>query len=268
MHPILLTTKWFNVYSYGFLLALGYSVFIALTLYKAKKFNLDTGSIFDLMLIQLIIGICGSRLFFILEYAPNKLNILDFLNVEQGGLTFYGSVICGLIVDLLYLKIKKIPFWKAMDCMGFGFGPGIAVARVGCFLNGCCYGTPCSSLIGFQSRLAGPGYYHATQLYESISCLVAFYIVLNFSKKRHTHYGQLCLSFLSLYAFFRFFIEFIRAENPVFLFGMTLSQNISIGIIVVSIIIWKIITKNNDLKIMPEMNEVSLEKKNEITIRN
>ena len=260
MHPIIITTPWFNVYSYGFLLAIGYTITIALTCYKAKKNSLDTGAIFDLMLLQLIIGVLGSRFLFLAEFVQDKLFTMNFLALEQGGLTFYGSVIAGFCFDMIYLKIKQIPVWKAMDCIGFGLGPGIAIARIGCFLNGCCYGLECSPSIGFQFRAAGQGYYHATQIYESILSLIAFCIILWFIKHKQTHHGQVLLGFISLYAFFRFFIEFIRAENPVFLLGMTLSQVLSILFITISIIIWKINNKNKELEIMPDTNEVSLEK--------
>ena len=261
MHPIVISTPWFNIYSYGFLLALGYSAAIALACFKAKKNSLDTGAIFDLMLLQLIVGILGSRFLFLAEYVPNKLFSIDFLAFEQGGLTFYGSVITGFIFDLLFLKIKGIPFWKAMDCVGFCMGPAIAISRVGCFLNGCCYGTICSPTIGFQFRFTGQEFRHATQLYESFLSLIAFAIIFWFIKHKQTHHGQVFLGFISLYGFFRFFIEFLRAENPVVLFGMTLSQLLSIIFITASIIIWKINLKNKELEIMPDMNEVSLKDK-------
>ena len=187
MYPVLVSTPWFNVYSYGFMLAIGYTVFMALTIYQAKKNSLDTGTIFDLMLMQLIVGVLGSRLLFVLEYTPEKLFSLDFLALEQGGLTFYGCVISAFIFDFLFLKLYKIPFWKTVDCIGFSLGPGIAISRIGCFLNGCCFGTPCSPAIGFRFRGAGPGYFHATQLYESFLSLVAFAIILFVIKKRQTH---------------------------------------------------------------------------------
>ncbi len=85
MHPVLLVTPWFNVYSYGFLLAVGYTVAIILTCYKAKKNSLDPGAIFDLMLMQLVVGVLGSRLLFVLEYVPQKLLTIVFLDFESGG---------------------------------------------------------------------------------------------------------------------------------------------------------------------------------------
>lgn len=251
MYPVLLSTPWFNIYSYGFMVAVGYTVAMVLAIYQAKRNGLDTGAIFDLMLFQLVVGIIGSRLLFVLEYIPEKLLTKDFLAFEQGGMTFYGSVIIGFIFDLIYLKSKQIPFWKVMDCIGFSMGPGIAIARTGCFLNGCCYGKACSEAIGFQFRIAGPGYFHATQLYESFLCIIAFIIVLKL-KKLQTHHGQIFLGFISIYGFFRFFIEFLRAENPVFLLGMTLSQFLGILFITAAVFTWKKIIKNQALQIMPE----------------
>ena len=251
MYPVLLSTPWFNIYSYGFMVALGYSVAMALALYQAKRNGLDTGAIFDLMLLQLVVGIIGSRFLFVMEYVPEKFFTKDLLAFEQGGMTFYGSVITGFIFDLIYLKFKQIPFWKAMDCIGFSMGPGIAIASVGCFMNGCCYGKACSEAIGFQfHHIAGPGYFHATQLYESFLCIIAFIIILKL-RKFQSHYGQIFLGFISIYGFFRFFIEFLRAENPVFLLGMTLSQVLGIVFITTAIIIWKRNLKNQELQIMP-----------------
>ena len=84
-------------------------------------------------------------------------------------------------------------------------------------------------------------------------------ILIFFIRKKQSHYGQLFLSYISLYAFFRFFIEFIRAENPVVLLGMTLSQVISIILIVTSIIVWKFIRNNKDLEIKYNSNKIKNE---------
>ena len=244
MYPVLFSTPWFNIYSYGFMLAVGYSVAVALSMFKANKNGLDSGTIFDLMMMLLIVGVLGSRLLFVLEYSPEKLHLKSFFNVEQGGLTFYGSIISAILFSIGFAKIKKLSFWKIADSIGFSMGPAIAISRIGCFLNGCCYGTSCSPSIGFKFRFAGEGYYHATQLYESLYSLLGFFFICYLFKKRQTFDGQLFLSFISFYAFFRFFIEFIRVENPIFFLGMTLSQVISIIFIFISVIIWKSKVRN------------------------
>jgi len=70
MYPIFWATPWFNIYSYGLLIALGYSAGTFVIIREARKQGLPAEAIFDMLLLQLIVGICGSRLLFLLEYAP------------------------------------------------------------------------------------------------------------------------------------------------------------------------------------------------------
>ena len=83
MYPILFSTPWFNVYSYGLLIALGYTLGTVLILREARRDGLDANAIFDMLLLQLIVGICGSRLLFVLEYTPEKLNF-RLLRIRTG----------------------------------------------------------------------------------------------------------------------------------------------------------------------------------------
>jgi phosphatidylglycerol:prolipoprotein diacylglycerol transferase len=257
MHPILLKTSFFNIYSYGFLVALGYAIGMFITIREVKKEGINAEAIFDMLLMQLVVGILGSRLLFVVEYSPDKLNLRDVLNMEQGGLTFYGSVLISFIFNLLYLKFRKIPFWKVMDCIGFGLPLGIAIARVGCFLNGCCYGHECSASFGFRSRFAGEGYYHATQLYETAFTLLIFALI-QLHRKHRKSYGETFLITLGLYSFFRFFVEFLRAENPQIFIGLTLSQCISILGLSAIIATWRAIHRTPELRIFPNTEIIQL----------
>lgn len=251
MYPIIWKTPWFNIYSYGLLIALGYTIGTIWILREASKDGLPVESIFDMLILQLIVGICGSRLLFILEYTPEKLNFKDFFAFEQGGLTFYGSLISSFIFDLLFLKIKRIPFWRVMDCIGFGMPLGIAVARVGCFLNGCCYGTACNFPWAVNFPLLENQAVHPTQLYESFSALLIFFLLQKFRKFRR-NYGEAFLASTALYSIFRFFIEFFRAENPVIFMGLRLSQLIGIALLASCYIIWKKIDRDKKHRILPE----------------
>ncbi|HPT45557.1 MAG TPA: prolipoprotein diacylglyceryl transferase [Candidatus Rifleibacterium sp.] len=257
MYPILLSTPWFNVYTYGLLIAAGYSIGTLLILREAGRAGLNREAIFDMLIIQMIVGILGSRLLFIIEYTPEKLTFSDFFAFEQGGLTFYGSVISSFIFDLLYLKARRIPFWPVMDCIGFGLPAGIALARLGCFFNGCCYGTVCTYPWGVPFEHAGPGLHHPTQIYESLSALLILAIIQYLRRFRRNH-GEVFLACMALYGFFRFFIEFFRAENPEVLAGLKLSQLIGIGAIAASFAAWKIIDRSRKFRLMPDKEPVSL----------
>lgn len=259
MYPILLATPWFNVYTYGLLMAAGYSLGTAWILYEARKDGLNREAIFDMLIIQLIVGVCGSRLLFVLEYTPEKLTFSDFFAFEQGGLTFYGAVISSFIFDLLYLKLRKIPFWRVMDCVGFGLPLGIVLARLGCFFNGCCYGIACNCAWGFEFEHAGHGLRHPTQLYESISGL-AIFVILQYLRRFRRNYGEAFLACMALYGFFRFFIEFLRAENPEIFFGLKLSQMIGVAAIALSFIAWKKIDSSRRFRIMPDTAEIDLKR--------
>lgn len=262
MYPILLSTPWFNIYTYGLLIAAGYTLGTIWILHEAKKDALNTEAIFDMLIIQLIVGICGSRLLFLVEYTPDKLTFSDFFAFEQGGLTFYGAVISSFIFDLLYLKVRKLPFWRVMDCIGFGLPLGIMLARLGCFFNGCCYGTACNYPWGVEFANAGPGLHHPTQLYESASGLLIF-IAMQWFKPLRRNYGEAFLASMSLYGLFRFFIEFFRAENPQVFMGLKLSQLIAIGAIFFSGIAWRLIIKQHKHRIMPDTATVNLEQNQE-----
>lgn len=257
MYPVFWATPWFNIYSYGLLIALGYSLGTYIIIREARQDGLPAEAIFDMLLLQLIVGICGSRLLFLLEYAPEKLNFRDFFAFEQGGLTFYGSLISSFVFDLLYLKIRRIPFWQVMDCIGFGMPAGIGVARLGCFLNGCCYGTECNLPWGVIFPVSGNLPVHPTQLYESF-CAFAVFFIVNALRKIRRNYGEIFLVSASLYSFFRFFIEFFRAENPVVFMGMRLSQLIGIAIIIAAYIAWRCIDDYKKLRIMPSCEIESL----------
>ncbi len=258
MYPILFSTPWFNVYTYGLLIAAGYSLGTILILREARKSGLNHEAIFDMLIIQLIVGVLGSRLLFLLEYNPEKLTFSDFFAFEQGGLTFYGSVISSFIFDLLYLKARKIPFWQTMDCIGFGLPAGIMLARLGCFFNGCCYGIACSYPWGFHFEHAGPGIQHPTQLYESLAALI-IWGALHYLRRFRRNYGEVFLACMALYGFFRFFIEFLRAENPEVFLGLKLSQLIGIGAICAAIITWKLIDRSCKLRILPDQSAISLD---------
>jgi len=257
MYPILFSTPWFNVYSYGLLIALGYTLATIIILREAHRENLSVEAVFDMQLLQLIVGICGSRLLFVLEYSPDKLNFRDFLAFEQGGLTFYGAVISSFIFDLLYLKYRKIPFWTVMDCVGFGLPAGIALSRIGCFLNGCCYGTSCDYPWAMSFKTAGAGYYHPTQLYESLGGLIILFLLSKLRPYRRNR-GEVFLACMASYGVIRFFIEFFRAENPIVMFGLTLAQIIGILVIIASFITWKKISASKNLRILPNLNSVAL----------
>ncbi|MBI3039031.1 prolipoprotein diacylglyceryl transferase, partial [bacterium] len=170
MHSILLSTPWFNVYSYGVMIAVGYSIATLWIVREAKQDGLPGETVFDMLLFQLIVGVFGSRFFFMIESGEIFNPSVSFFDFERGGLTFYGCGFSSLAFDLIFLRINNLPYFRVMDCVGMGLPLGIAFSRVGCFLNGCCYGIPCDYPWGVVFPKISPQTpLHPTQLYESLA---------------------------------------------------------------------------------------------------
>lgn len=248
MFPVIISTRWFNIYSYGLFVSLGYAAGTYWILKEAKREKLDQAAIFDMLLFQLAVGIAGSRLLYLVEYSPEPMSLKKFLAFDQGGLTFYGSLISAFIFDFLFLKYKRIPFWQVMDCVGLGLPIGIAIARFGCFLNGCCHGTPTNMPWGIVFPRVSSVRVHPTQIYESMAGLFIFFVLQKFRPKRR-NYGEVFFICIGSYGILRFLIEFYRGDNPVVALGMTLSQLIGIGTALISIAAIKIISMTPTLRI-------------------
>jgi phosphatidylglycerol:prolipoprotein diacylglycerol transferase len=126
----------------GFLLAAHLAKFLA------NRSGLDGELFINIALISLVTGVLGSRLSHILEntsefFNPNRsawANFLDMLNLRSGGLTYYGGFILSAPCLIAYFLHKKIPLRLAIDILAPCLMIGLGIGRVGCLLNGCCYG--------------------------------------------------------------------------------------------------------------------------------
>lgn len=147
MHPILFSIFGFKIHSYGFMLALSFLLGIWLATYRAKKRGLDPNVITDVGFYLILSAIVGARLYYVfLKWHLFKNDLLSIFNPFQngqvgiGGLVMYGGFIGALVAGILYFRIKKHPFLPYADTIAPALGVGIALTRIGCFLNGCCYG--------------------------------------------------------------------------------------------------------------------------------
>ncbi len=237
MHPIICKIGPFTIYSYGLMLAVAFLISSTLAVFQAKKQNIDPDIIFNLCFVGFVSGIIGARLFYISEnivyYLKNPLEIIMF---QRGGLSWFGGLFSGVIFGILYLKKKKISVYKIFDLMSPFVALGQAIGRIGCLLNGCCYGKVSAEFgIFFDIHEA---YLIPTQLYSSLALFIIF-IVLRFIQERPHKTGQVFYAYLLLYSLARFIIEFWRADNEAIIFGLTLFHLLSIAIFCIAA--WQLI---------------------------
>lgn len=242
MKPILFDFGAIKVYSYGLFLALAFLASLIVARKAAKEKNLDPDLMYDLVILSALFGVIGGRVSYVAynwkEYAGNPLSILYF---SQGGLTIYGGFALALLVGSVWVFYKRLSWFMVADIVALAMPLGIAIARVGCFLNGCCYGTATEGPFGVVfPALSDFIRRHPTQIYELIYALAIFFFLWSF-RMRFTRDGDIFFSFIGIYGFFRIFNEFLRV-NPDFFLGLTGSQLVSVLAIAISLgyfLIWR-----------------------------
>nr|MBU9889889.1 prolipoprotein diacylglyceryl transferase [Candidatus Omnitrophota bacterium] len=165
---------------------------------------------------------------------------LKVFAVWEGGLIFYGGAITAVLGLWAFVREKKIPFLRALD---FIVPYGVlthAFGRIGCFLNGCCYGKTCA----LPWAVTFPGMthpVHPTQLYEAFyNFALAFFLI---RRRQNPHFeGQIALLYFLLYGFGRYLLEFLR-EPAWTRWGLTANQWLSMVIIVVAFLLFPIARK-------------------------
>lgn len=240
--------------SYGIMLAISFLLGALLSLKRAKKAGIDQNLIIDLTFIILIASLVGSRFFYVIYHLDEfSNNILDIINpfhsgyVGIAGLSMMGGVFLAVIAAFLFFYLKKLNPWPICDVMMPMFALGVGFTRIGCFLNGCCYGLPTHSACGVvfpPESMAGfqyPGIpLIPTQLFESVAGFVILLIVL-WSERFKKFDGHSFWITLGLYAAWRFIIDFFRYYEPSMVFatigGQPLSRNQLLSIIMVLVAI-------------------------------
>ena len=159
--------------------------------------------------------------------------------LTRGGLSWYGGLILGVVAGIVYLRFKKANLYKTVDLIIPFIALAQAIGRIGCFLNGCCFGKESWLGIYFPVHDA---VLIPTQLYSSFLLLLIF-MVLRFMQNYSHKDGQIFYAYLFLYSIKRFLVEFWRADNKVILYGLTLFQLISLGIFIFSVIMFCVISR-------------------------
>jgi phosphatidylglycerol:prolipoprotein diacylglycerol transferase len=204
--------SWYGLmYVFGFLI----SYFLVLHQIKKKDFGLSKGEIENLY-FYLIIGLAvGARLGYILFYNLNMYleEPLEIFAIWHGGMSFHGGLIGVVFVGILFAWKNKKSFWKLADLLTVTAPLGLALGRIGNFINGELYGRTTSVPWGVVFPLGGPLPRHPSQLYESaLEGFVLFAILWRFKDKKIPEGGILPL-FLIFYGIFRFLIEFFREPD-------------------------------------------------------
>jgi len=241
MHPILFEFGPLTIYSYGAMLCLAFMVTIIWALREAPAEKINRDYLYDLFIVVMLFSLLGSRLAYVVLnwdfYREGPWwKVFAF---REGGLTFMGGLILAVLGGIIYCYYRKINFLRYLDFFAPFIALGYAVTRIGCFLNGCCYGHITSLPWGVVFPAVDSFHRHPTQLYASGAALIIFFL-LRVLKRYKFFDGFVFVLFIIFYGVYRFIVEFYRIEEP-FVGFMTQAQLASLILILAGVVIffWK-----------------------------
>ncbi len=247
MFPELVAIGPFHLRTFGLLLATAFLVGTWISLGEARRRGIDETKLVNLVLVILVASIVGARGFYVATHpAETAGDPLAFFRLWEGGLTLIGGFVAGTLAGFAYMKLAGLPMGVTADTVTPGVALGVGIARLGCFLNGCCFGRPCDLPWGVHfpagspPDLLYPGQaIHPSQLYNAFVFFAVFALTL-WLRPRLKGDGQLWWLFVILFALVRFPIDATRHyEASAYVLrwtggGMTDSELIGVGLIVVA----------------------------------
>lgn len=229
MHPVIFKIFSFPIHSYGLMLALSFLFGIWFSGWRAKKRGLNPDIISDMGFWVILSAIAGSRLYYVvLHFEEFKGNLLSIINPFQGdtvgigGLVMLGGYIGAVVAAVVFFKVKKLKFLPYADVVSPSVGFGIMLTRIGCFLNGCCYGAPAKGhfVVNFPIESPAGAYQHhvhaaglyPSQMFESIGGLIIAVVVLLVGSRKTFTGLQFYLTGL-MYSVLRFLVDYSRVYD-------------------------------------------------------
>ncbi len=235
MHPEIFGV----IKSYGVLLATSFVLGILLCIRRGRARGLDPDTVLDFCFGVLLSSIVGVRLYFVLTHLADFHPWYRAFYIWEGGLTLYGGIIAATLTVWVLARRRGVPFLRMADVMAPAVVLGIGITRIGCFLNGCCFGRPTDSFLGvvFPPHCpAGPycaaeGALLPSQLFSSAGGFAVFGLLLLLEKRRSVE-GMTFARFLALYGLARVLVDFTRWYEPEMILALGLTSNQWISIVI------------------------------------
>ena len=260
MFPVIIKIGSFELHSYGVALAAAFAFAVLIAVKRGKSAGYDFSQIYDLSIVIIVSSLIGSRFaYVVLHFEEFRGRMWDIISPIQSngqigiaGMVQLGGVVFAIIAFVIYARIKKMNLGKIADVLVPSLAIGIAIGRIGCFLNGCCFGELCDLPWAVKFPPGSFAHYayhdaavHPTQLYAVIYALIIFAILIKFDKTKPFN-GFTFALFMILYGIARYINESLRYYEGseagmvllnIFNINFTFSQIISISLFLTGIII-------------------------------
>ncbi|HEU4724755.1 MAG TPA: prolipoprotein diacylglyceryl transferase [Candidatus Eisenbacteria bacterium] len=256
MHPTLLKFHGLELHSYGLLLAIAFLLGIQIFVARARARGIPEEPMQTLALWILVLAIVGARALFVIthwgDYAADPLAIF---RLWEGGLILYGGYVAAIAGGILYVRRRGIRVWRVGDAVAPSMALGIGIGRLGCFMNGCCFGLPTTLPWGVHFPHDSVPFYtfpgaplHPSQLYLSLAGLAIFVWLLVVDRKPRFE-GWLFWTYIAVDSGARFLLDFTRYYDATSAIGsigslsFNMNQVLSAGLILISLVMLAILSR-------------------------
>ena len=231
---------------YGVMMALAFLAGLWTATRRARLANVHGDVIADVTMWLMGGSIIGARFVYVTTYWKQEFADQPFREVfmiQHGGLVYYGGFLGAAVAAIGYLAWKKLPAWKILDILAPSAALGSVFGRIGCLLNGCCYGRACDLpwAIHFPAdhETHGAGV-HPTEIYDALLNLV-LYLTLAWLFRRRKFDGQIFALYFIGYAICRSIVEIFRGDYPadhIHAGLLTSAQLLSVPILIAGIMLY------------------------------
>ena len=252
-----LGSRHWDIYWYGIIIAIGFLLALIYAIKNSKRFGIDNDRMLDVVMVTVPLAILCARTYYVLFDGEKLEGIGDFFGFGDSsgfsGLAIYGGVIGAFSVGALMCKLRKVNILDMFDLTALGFLLGQGIGRWGNFVNQEAFGCPTgSSWWGMTSErvvsdFASKGFdttalAHPCFLYESVWCILGFFLLHKLSKKR-LYKGQIILSYCAWYGFGRGIIELLRTDSLPLGTNIRISSILSFALLIASVTVMTVISK-------------------------
>lgn len=204
---------------YGLCVAAGFWIGTWTAARRAPRAGLHPDTVWDLLWVLIVAGIVGARALYVATYWDRDFRNQPFTEifmVHHGGLVFHGGFVGATLAGFAWCAWRRWPAWTMADLMAPSLAVGHAIGRIGCLLNGCCYGRRCDLPWAWRypnshDTLGAP--VHPTQIYEALLC-VGLAVLLDRWFRQRRFDGQIFAVYLIAYGALRSVVELFRGDYP------------------------------------------------------
>lgn len=222
MFPIAIKIGSLAIHWYGIMAACGFMIASWLLERNRGYAKLSKDQCGTLLIIAMIAGILGARIFYVIQFFHlYKDDLIRIFYIHEGGLVFYGGFILAFLCIIIYTRKNKLDTIRVLDVFAPAMSAAHCFGRIGCFLNGCCFGRATECFWGVTApegtilyTQTGGLPVHPVQLLEAGENLLLciFYCWLLKKCKR----GTVVSSYLLIYGILRCFNETLRGDNVLY----------------------------------------------------